>query len=704
MATLEQIQTAIDNKSIAPETMTPEQREAIDTFIDNGQLQGPKMSEIMQQRDTARVEIAEQKTGELQPFTEATGIDRSDVELAGEATGAIIPFIKNRDLLVKEMTTLGLKSQFGVSPQGLAAMEQRKFQFDKYEKLYKNLPIVRNFKMLSRTGAVLGRMRDGFRLFLKAGPTNLLATEAKSVLSATGGAALGSLSYDAANFATDFAVANKEDMARVKDADIEKLPAPQRVMTHALEAASNAAMFNAGAAALGPMFSLMGSGMKSILGLSGDDAVRVAAKAKQTGVPTNLNAMINEDAGFVARGLKSFLNTFGIFPLVAGPGAKNVLGMQKETYRQFLEHLSVTPYANAEVLGYAGVKEMQKNYGKYHQIIDTMYKDVYNTALRVGGDRKIIPMDNTVKSAKETVAYFRSMYPKIDLTNVGKEALTEMDDPLVQYIKRLKQLTDNYDVNGRITAAEYIGLNRSFTKAYQQTKLYDARDLIKRTKYAMETDFNSATSTDNLSRLLEDASFKGEYDTILAERGQEAADAFVRKTTKDLTDFNTKLLDANSTFTNMVRPFFYGKTARGFRKIDDNMFTGQGLIGIAGRQMVNRDEAWGKVIKQNFRDGSAESMKELKMMMNTKSDKNGAEMFNRFRSLYLFDAFHSAVTNQQGKQLLRPSAGGLMDDIIEEGTEKGVFRPFIDDIAGTRTGETIDTGKYLASGLGTRKF
>ena len=700
MATLQEIQERIDNNTLEPENLTVQQREAIDTMIDSGQLRGPKMGNLMDMRDQAREDIALQKTEKLQPFTTATGIDRGDVEMVGEAAGALIPFIQDKDLLVNEIKTLGFKSQYGVSQQGLQALEARKFQFDKYEKLYSRLPIIRNVKMLSKTGAVLGRMRDGFRAMIKAGPTQLLATEAKSVMGAVGGAALGSISYDAANFATDFAVANKEDMARVKDADVEKLDAPSRMLVNALEASSNAAIFNAGAFALGPVFSAMGGGIKGLLGLKGDDAVRIARYSKETGVPTNLNAMINEDASFVARGLKNFLNTFGIFPAVAGPGSRNVLNVQQATYRAFLDNLNAgAPYANAEMLGYAGIKEMRENFVRHNAAIGAQYDQVLGLAKVIGGNKKLIPTTNIARSSEQVVNQFRAMYKDMNLEGAAVP-LTEFEDPMVDFIRRIKDFSTNQYADTGMTAEMYIGLNRALTKAYQNTKLYDARDLLRNFKAALEMDFNSATNRNSIEQLLKSREFKAEYDTILAEQGQQAADQFVRKTTTNLLDLDKQLKSANQAFTEMIRPYIYGKTARDIGKVDQRIFSNVGLLGVVGKATVNRDEAWGKTFKNILRHGSADSVKDMQFMLGAKTgSKEGKELFDRFKSLYLFDAFHSSF-----KQRPTIAAGGLLDDIIEEGTEKGVVRPYIDDITGTRVGDTIDVKKYLQSGIGARQY
>lgn len=700
MATLQEIQERIDNNTLEPENLTVQQREAIDTMIDAGELRGPKMGNLIDTRNQAREDIALQKTEKLQPFTTATGVDRGDVEMVGEFAGGVIPFIKDKDLLVKEIQTLGFKSQFGMSPQGLQALEARKFHFDKYEKLYSRLPIVRNVKMLAKTGAVIGRMRDGFRAMIKAGPTQLLNTEAKSVMASAGGAAVGSISYDAANFATDFAVANKEDMARVKDADVEKLDAPSRMLVNALEATSNAALFNAGAFALGPMFSAMGAGVKGILGLGGEDAVRIARYAKETGTPTNFNAMINENAGFLAKGLKNFLNTFGIFPLVAGPGARNQLKIQQQTYEAFLDALNNAPYANAEMLGYAGIKEMRDNFARHNQSIGAMYEEIMAKAQIIGKDMQLIPTTNIKKSAEGIVETFNRMYKGMNLTG-AKTPFTELDDPMLDFMQRIKDFTGSYYRGEGITAENYIGLNRALTKAYQNTKMYDARDLLRNFKHALELDFNSATSRNNIENLLKSDSFKKLYDTTLAEQGQEAADQLVRKTTKNLLELDTDLKATNKVFTEMIRPYIYGKTARDISKVDSKIFSNTGLMGVVGGSTINRDEAWGKAFKVILKNGSADAIKDMQFMlgMNTGS-KQGKELFDRFRNLYFFDAFQSAFKQRPKTKV----EAGLLDDLIEEGAEKGVVRPYIDDITGTRVGDTIDVEKYVESGIGTRQY
>lgn len=61
MATIDEIQKRLDNKTLDPFNLSPQERDAIDSAIDDGVLKGPKTRELMQLRRGVAGQIAQEK-------------------------------------------------------------------------------------------------------------------------------------------------------------------------------------------------------------------------------------------------------------------------------------------------------------------------------------------------------------------------------------------------------------------------------------------------------------------------------------------------------------------------------------------------------------------------------------------------------------------------------------------------------------------
>mgnify|MGYP003673333923 CR=1 FL=1 len=90
MATLQELQKQLDEKSIDPSKLSKQQRDIIDTLIDRGELKGPKMGELGLKREIAANEIARQEEFYKDPIGQALQAEdsmfkgRPTAELAGD--------------------------------------------------------------------------------------------------------------------------------------------------------------------------------------------------------------------------------------------------------------------------------------------------------------------------------------------------------------------------------------------------------------------------------------------------------------------------------------------------------------------------------------------------------------------------------------------------------------------------------------------
>ena len=102
MATLNEIQEALDNNTLDPSTLTRRQRRAIDAAIDQGLITGPKMSEVISKRQSAALDIATMDAAEKNPIgvrlqqKDSAFDGRSEAILAGDLIGSIYPYVSDR--------------------------------------------------------------------------------------------------------------------------------------------------------------------------------------------------------------------------------------------------------------------------------------------------------------------------------------------------------------------------------------------------------------------------------------------------------------------------------------------------------------------------------------------------------------------------------------------------------------------------------
>ena len=152
MATIEELQTRLDNKTFDPSALNNEQRIAVDNAFKTGQLKGyNSVSEIERERDIGAKIIATEKAKKDRPFTVATrgmvpltseGIERSDLELTGDVAGATYIYSKDMPKIVSSIIrdpSQGL---------GIDKMKAVEGDFRKYERALQKLPFLRNVKIL----------------------------------------------------------------------------------------------------------------------------------------------------------------------------------------------------------------------------------------------------------------------------------------------------------------------------------------------------------------------------------------------------------------------------------------------------------------------------------------------------------------------------------------------------------------------------
>lgn len=654
MATIKEIQSALDNKSLDIRNLNDDQKFAVDALLKSGELKGyGGINEIAAEQNAAMEILAAQKQQKLEPFETATGIERKDLELVGDVTGTIVPYIKNRDMLVKSLIANNAKAEFGVDQRAIISPEK----INAFQKQLMKLPMVRGSKLLGRLASVVGKMGDFVRQgpgqIRMKGPTPFLYTEALSQFGGSVGAGVGSLTFDAANLMTDFAATTSEDLANVSEDDIRALPIGERSMVHAADAMKNALYFNFGAFALSPMLQLMTKGYRSAIGLEGERAYELAKKAREQSIPINTQALIDENVGFIAKGLKDAGKTITIFPAVGGPQKRARADIEKATYARMIDILdSTVPYADAQIMSYGAINQVKKNYREWNNIIDQQYLGVMRSAENLGGGNvPFIRMDNLLKEVKEIRKYYDEVVSPVGSRVEDPRIRGEIDqtmDPLLKYLKAIED-TFNYSSEA-ITGKQYADFHRQMKQAISLTNFENPLGIAARLDSAMKKDFNALANPESIDALLKNSRVKEAYDQQVKDFGQEAGNKYLEDLTNDVKMLEADLLKANELFTRSVRTFkSQGSALKGtniFNKFDSNIFTQKGLLNIAGKQNINADKLWEDGLLNVFKNGDDASITNVRKLLGTdrggQTGKTGQAIFDRFRQIYFFDAFNDA--------------------------------------------------------------
>jgi hypothetical protein len=720
MASVQELQKAIDNNAIDVSTLNREQLMGLDKAFQTGILKGyPNVGAMMEEQGAAAETLATEKEQQLRPFEAATGLKRLDFELVGDVAGSLMPYIQDRNKIAQAFISSGGRANYGLANLGNNAYKMSNLA----SKIMIRSPAGKMVGLLGRTAAVWNRVARGidkaqqqvkYGLGMKGGrmyasPSQLLQTELKSQALGMAGAGMGSITYGVAEALTDTGGATHEDLARVSENEIDKLSPVEQEIVHANKAMSNAMLFNAGGFLLMPLLGGIGRWTKGILGMQGKQAEIIATNAYKYGYDTNLSAVMNENHGAFAGFVRQFNKSVGVFPWIAGKRQRFRNNLEVQFYNNYLDNINASvPMSHAQLLALGSVPQFRKNFQEMFNVISTKYEKVLDATKYHGlEDLKIVPTKHVGVWADEVLKRLQAQYPNLygemqGLTaRVGAQSpVTEFDDPLVAFIKELKWLTQN---DGNITAQQAIGLQKMLTKVLPSTKLEDPRSFVQALRTALEKDWASIGGGNPMQELLKTNAVKKSYDSIVSQGGAEAGEQYIGKIMKGIDEVQKAQLEANSFFHNSIMPY-YSTTAKSIRKVDSEIFTNLGLVGITGRATINPDEMWDKAIRSVFRSKSPMAIQDLKTLMGYGKNKTGTEMFDRFRELYIYDAFKSSF-----KYAPRALEERSLFSLLEEAKSSGIMnRRYIDEINDEFVSDTwlkgINPDKLLQSGLGDKPW
>jgi len=732
MASVQELQNALNQKKIDTSTLNNDQLNALDKAFKSGELTGyPGVRELRMEQGMAAETLAAEKEKQLRPFQAATvsalypeGIERADFEMIGDVAGSIVPYVLDARKIGDQMIRAGGAGTYGLNTTtqnmgrwgGLVGKVARA--------IGKRTPIGKVAQILPRTTATLQRVANFGRAALQqlryglgkggrphALPTQLLQTEAKSQLLGMGGAGVGSALYGMAEAVTDIGGATQEDLADVSDNEIDKLPAVEREIVHASEAMKNAMIYNGLGFGLMPMLSATFRGIGSLLGLQGKQAKIFAKEAYDHGYNANLSAAMDQNKNFFAKFFANMMKTVGVFPLISGGRRNQRRELELFNNNTFLQKLdAMAPLEEAEWLSLLALAKMRRNFTDLHNTIGVKYNQVDKMMDKIGPELRVVPTDNIRSVASRYMGSLKSQYPEMFAqTDLIKGVpLTEFDDPLVRFLRTVEQWPGGGpEMSHFLTMKEYVGLHKILTNVLPNTKIQDPRGMVGAFRAGFKKDLNTIVGEEGVANILKRKQVKDQFDSLLSTAGKPAADAYVMGLKDDLIKTGTDLLEANKWFHDVVMPYAFTPTAKKIAKVDPQIFTNLGLLGIStGRATVDANQLWSKTIKQIMASDNAKAVNDLKWMLGYHNPKNktGKEIFDRFRAIWMENAWNTAFEIAPVRKTTR-SILNLMD----EAKRKGVMdQRFVDDINNDFTQDAfikgVDPDKALKAKIGTKRF
>ena len=722
MASIKELQSAINTRNIDTRKLNQEQLQALDTAFKTGELTGYEGVEDYQRLiDLGAASVAGQKEKRLKPFETATGLDRGDLVFAGAASASMVPYFMNRDQIMDAFVRNNFKDRFGVDTRFATMADMYQKRFTVLGDAVKKLPQIRGraglpVRMLGSLAGMADNTVDFFKKLKKFGATPSLSTEAQSLLMSASGAFGGNALYEMANLGSDFVGATSQDMANLTDNDIRKLPFGQRLLYNGINEAYNDLLWAGGAISLIPLVRFAGrEGIKQSLGLNSEQSKAIARSFERVGEKPTVAALIPGENAF-QNFFKKFFSTIGVYPLVSGPLVKFNRDFNKKlTQEEFLntvDHLNMAPASNVSIMNYAGINQMKNEWAKVLDTISTEYGMVRKHWEEIGNP-KFIPTATVKQETKRLLDQIKTEYPErygdFMAYEKGARDLTPADDTLMQYIQFLSNLTRNDDY---IRMSDWSGLSRMQTAAYEGTAFNNVKPQILVIRNALEKDLNSmneATVKANLKNKI----FKDDYQSILEKDGPQAADDFIDTQIRAANSGFQQLLEANAYYSMVLRPFRTSKVAKQLKAADSKLFADKG-IEMVGPASIYPDQVFDKVIRRVLDGGGPDGVKQLKQILGvTKSsydvlDSAGKvkrtvqipssaeskEMYDRYVRQWFWDAWNESTANPL-RDFKSISAEAVAAQAAKKGfTRKRIFQ--LDDTteqrvrAKTKINETIN--------------
>ena len=643
MATLEQLQKQLDDKTLVPSELTRKQRDIIDTLIERGDLKGPTTGMIQAERDKIASDIAGERTFIADPLKAGTGVGQPTYELVGDVAGSIYPYVAMR------------KQIFGAAKSGNLWQKGPGKLLQSATKVADRLP--GRFKLFGGALKLLARVGDVPGKVLQS---PLGRAEVYSVLGGTAGAGAGAITYDLLNetAGTSIASALGDDLSEIPPGEVDR-----NTLTNAGVAMKNALYWNAGAAALTPfIFGPLGKLGRKLFGTVGKEQKELATFARDKGLPIPLLSAMKQDVGPLGNIGKTYFKTVGVFPFVSAIGRDALQGAEQAAGKVFLNDISTyAPLMKTSVLSSSVYKQVNKVFQDNVDLIASKY-GAFDALSDAVGNPSIITLKKSQAAAKEFLERFRNEYPgfaqyvdqvgDIPIKDIDK-ILTNASDPINTFMKAMVAIGDN-----AISPKQYKGVMTMLNRAIEGTGYQTLKREMYVMREALENDFAAFGSNINKGALLADEGIKATYDTIAKQSGPDLAEQYINKSIQGAEKLRDKLLDANKTYSSILGFYQRAKVPQIIKKFDRSAFTSQSLQGFYGKEAVFRDQLFETLERDVFQSNSPKALEQFAKLIGAegsaelgiKATEGGKALLKAAKARYLFntflDSFDSATAPQ----------------------------------------------------------
>jgi hypothetical protein len=651
MATIAEIQKRLDNKTLDPSQLSKQEREAIDSAIDDGILKGLKTDELMFLRGAVAEDIAKQRRFEENPIQEA--LDERGSFLKGRP-GAVI---------AGDLTGVAL---------GYKMMSGKLFGAAKNGNLWTRGPLTVGRQMdkvgtlLSRGPAPLKLFGGALRLVGKAAdlPERVVRSplgqaEIVSTLTGATGAAAGSITYDAMNEAAGktIAISLAEGLA-----DLGKNEIDTNLTYNAANEFKDSLIYGGIASAFTPFLTgVLGSVGRAILPTKkGPEMDEMLNYIRENNLPASLVAHIEDKRlGSLA---KNFFKTAGVFPGIASLGEAAVRRDEIAGANLFLaQFLNYAPLMKVGALSSSLYNQVAEVYNKRIGLIGAKYAGL-DAGIEAAGNPKVIDLQRTKEMSKEFLKDYAGQFPELkgyrydsdlNFKEVAK-VLQGKGDSMYMYYQYLN------DIGDIVSPREYVGLRQMLNKALQQTDFQTFQRGAFKIINALEDDWMTFGGKINKGNLLRDESIKETFDKKVAEGGKEAGQRYIDDLITAGQNINNDLIGANKFFNHTINRYTNPRLANKLKKFDKTLFTNKGTFGIVGKEAMERDQLWKELERDVFIHGSPDSVDQMKYLLGAEKKavadglqdgptfENGRAVFEAARARYLWDSLLQSFNKNSG--------------------------------------------------------
>ena len=696
MATLKEIQDAIDNKTFDPSKYDRRTRQIIDAAIDKGLLTGPKTDDLMKQRsgaakDVATIEEAIKNPIGVQLQQEGSSLDgRSEAVLAGDLIGSIYPYVAMRKKIFS-----AVKSKVpGNKDTGLFA---RSKMFNNFaDRLTARLP--GRFKLLGGAMKLLAKVADPTVGRVLKSP--LGQAEIASVLGGTAGAGVGSIGYDILNETAGTAVldAIASDMENMDKKEVDT-----DMLANAADSMFTALMWNAGAATLTPVITKgLGKVGRLAIGAKSKDAKELVNIARDKGLPLPMVMTAQEGTGLLGGFANKFFKVLGIMPFINGIGREALQGAEQKAGREYLNNsvLNYGPLIKTGMLSATIWKQADEAFKQNSNLINASYR-AFDTLADTIGNPKVIPTNHVKKMAKDYVDEIALQYPGIRsfaqdaLGNIDMKEIAKLQgtgDPLALFFRYMNSIDDF------VTPKEYKGMITTLNRAIEGTTYQNIRPTLWSIREALENDLNSFGANITKETFLKDETVKASYDA-LAKTNKALADSNIDMMVKQSEQLKDKLYGANDTFSTLMNFYQRANATKIFRDYNATTFTNKALAGIGGMEKRKAQRFFNDLANDVFTRGDSTAIKQFRQLLGADKivskktgqaigiTKGGGEaLFNAAKARWMFNSFYRGFDSAAS-----PAGRTMIDEIMNDATVKTGINGTVDVMeAMVNKGDVLD--------------